>query len=160
MLRLAPRSRTEPSFQPTSSEYLCNDQQLWEHYYPRRHNYRHCNLSLRLPSRKSGSRRRVTLLVRYTRTHSSFIRAVPRLENKTLEVRLDGRDTLSCAKPSSRSSANSRINISECGEHLETQSWPMLTPSAWIAKVDIYSQCAYTAAPVSSIHHEAQSLIC
>lgn len=38
----------------------------------------------------------------------------------------------------------------ECGDALETQSWPLMTPSIWIAADNIYSQCAYTAAPVSS----------
>ena len=38
----------------------------------------------------------------------------------------------------------------ECGEALETDSWPLLTPSAWIAHNDIFSECAYTTTPVGT----------
>ena len=38
----------------------------------------------------------------------------------------------------------------ECGVADETESWPNLTPSAWLHANDIYRQCAYTAAPVST----------
>ena len=39
----------------------------------------------------------------------------------------------------------------ECGVADETQSWPDLTPSAWLHANDIYQQCAYTAAPASTV---------
>lgn len=38
----------------------------------------------------------------------------------------------------------------ECGLALETESWPLMTPSAWVYQADIYEQCAYTVAPVST----------
>ena len=36
----------------------------------------------------------------------------------------------------------------ECGVDEETQSWPCLTPKNWLDQNNIYSQCAYTEAPV------------
>ena len=38
----------------------------------------------------------------------------------------------------------------ECGEAVETESWPLLTPTAWTAQNDVFLQCAYTAMPVST----------